>query len=69
MATYNPTADFTPVVAASPARRRPSLLRRFYEGMVAARQREAERAIARFVERSGRSFTDSVEREIEHRFF
>jgi len=53
--------------ARTPARRKRNLLRRFFDALVAARQRQAEREIARFIESRG-GFNDEVEREIERRF-
>ena len=46
---------------------KPSLLRRFYGAIVEARQREADRQIARFLGGTGGRLTDSIEREIERR--
>ena len=53
--------------ASAPARGR-GLWRRIFEAIVAARQRDAEREIALYLERTGGKFTDDVEREIESRF-
>jgi hypothetical protein len=55
------------VAPAAPPKRR--LFRRLLNAMIAARQRKAEREIARYVERLGGKFTDSAEREIAQRFF
>jgi hypothetical protein len=72
MAVYTQTVPFAPPARASteaaPDRASRSFWRRFYEAMVEARQRQAERAIARYVERSGHAFTDSFERSIAQRF-
>ncbi len=46
----------------------PGFFRRFLNAMMVARQRQAEREIARYVETLGGKFTDSVEREISRRF-
>ena len=45
-----------------------ALLRRLYDGIIVARQMQAEREIARYLEMTGGKLTDSVEREIERRF-
>jgi hypothetical protein len=44
------------------------LLRRLRNAMMASRQREAEREIAFYLQRTGGKFTDVIEREIERRF-
>ena len=49
-------------------RARTSLLARFFAAMIEARQRQADREIARYVELNGGKMTDSVEFEIERRF-
>ncbi len=49
-------------------RRRPGLMRRVLNAMMAARMRQAEREIAAFVQAGGGRFTDETEREIERRF-
>ena len=43
------------------------LLRRLFDAMIASRQREAEREIAFYLQRTGGKFTDAVEREIGRR--
>jgi hypothetical protein len=48
------------------ARERPGFFRRFLAAMMAARQRQAEREIERYLRNS--KFTDEAEREIERRF-
>jgi len=53
-------------VPAAPARK--SFFARFVAALATARQREAEREIARFLAHSGGKFTDETEREIERRF-
>jgi len=45
-----------------------SVLRRFYDAIIKARQAEAEREIARYLAHRGGKLTDSIEREIERRF-
>ena len=46
--------------------RRP-LLGRLFKALVASPRREADREIARLIEKSGRRLTDSLEREAERR--
>lgn len=50
----------------TPARERPGFFRRFLTAMMAARQRQADREIERYLLNS--KFTDEAEREIERRF-
>jgi hypothetical protein len=57
--------ELAPPKVSAPRR---SLWRRLFEAMVEARRAQAEREIAIYVERIGGKFTDSAEREIEHRF-
>ena len=45
-----------------------SLFSRLIEAMMASRQHQAEREIARYLMGSGGKFTDETEREIERRF-
>ena len=45
-----------------------SLFRRLIDAMIVARQKQAEREIARYLMGSGGKFTDEAEREIERRF-
>jgi hypothetical protein len=49
-----------------PSRKR-SVWRRWFDAVVASRQRRADREIARYIATRG-GITDSTEREIEHRF-
>ena len=44
------------------------LLLRFFDAMMASRQRQVDREIARFIHDNGGKFTDNTEREIERRF-
>jgi hypothetical protein len=44
------------------------LLRRMFEAMVKARQRQVDREITRYLESIGGSLTDHAEREIERRY-
>jgi hypothetical protein len=41
---------------------------RVFDALIVARQRDAEREIARYIAGSGGKFTDETEREIERRF-
>ncbi len=52
-------------VAALPKR---GLLARLLDAMMAARMRQAEREVARYLADTGGKFTDEAEREIERRF-
>ena len=54
------------VTPEAPARERPGFFRRFLAAMMAARQRQAEREIERYLRNS--KFTDEAEREIERLF-
>ena len=47
---------------------RTSLLARFFAALMASRQRQADREIARYMHLNGGKLTDSTEREIERRF-
>jgi hypothetical protein len=51
-----------------PARTRPTFWQKLLAAMMASRQREAEREIARYLRNQGGKFTDEAEREIERRF-
>lgn len=61
-----------PLYDRTAAPRAPNIIWRALKALVRsqmqARQRQADREIALFVERSGGCLTDHVEREIEHRF-
>jgi hypothetical protein len=52
----------------SPARPQRSLIGRLLDAVMVARQREAEREVARYLASTGGKFTDEAEREIERRF-
>jgi len=54
--------------ARAAAPERPGLFRRLVEALVAARTRQAEREIARYLGGASAKFTDEAEREIERRF-
>ena len=47
--------------------RKPGVFARFYAAMMAARQRQADAEIARYLGGRGGKLTDSAEREIEAR--
>lgn len=72
MATHSLSPPFTSFEfdrsAARVSRPKRRLWRRIFQAMMEARQRQAEREIARYIERNGGKFTDSLERQIEHRF-
>ena len=62
-------AALAPTIRSEPARGSTrSLLRRLYDAIIKARQLEADREIARYLELTGGKLTDSIEREIERRF-
>ncbi len=71
MATTTSTLDFTaaPSVKTKAATKAgPGLFSRFYTALMAARLRQAEREVARYLANTGGKFTDEAEREIERRF-
>jgi hypothetical protein len=53
------------VLVRKPAK--PGVFARFYAAMIAARQRQADAEIARWLGGTGGKLTDSTEREIEQR--
>ena len=62
------------VCSAQPSRpthrtRPPGLLRKFMQALFESRRQQAERDIARIIERSGGKFTDDLERRIGDRMF
>lgn len=61
--TVFPTHGFAPTRTRS-ARKR-GFFRSLLDAMILARQHEAEREIARYLDRTGGRFTDQSEREIE----
>ena len=67
---YAPSAaaprDLAPTHA--PASSGHGLLRRFFDAMMASRQRQVDREIARYIHDNGGKFTDDTEREIQRRF-
>jgi hypothetical protein len=66
-------SEFVPCRQSKPAEpgrrasRRRGLLRRFYDAIVESREKQAERAIAAYLESTGGRFTDSIERRITER--
>lgn len=46
---------------------KPGILRRLYGAIVDARQRDANRIVAKFLARSGGQLTDDIEREMTRR--
>jgi hypothetical protein len=64
------TSHDLPFTAAPTAKRvkGPGLFSRIYAVIAAARMRQAEREIARYLYGNGGKFTDEAEREIERRF-
>ena len=59
---------FTKAGAATGKIRKPSFFNWLFTAMMAARTRQAEREIARYIADAGGKFTDEAEREIERRF-
>lgn len=59
---------FTRPQAAPKAKAKRGLFARMLDAMVAARMRQAEREVARYLADTGGKFTDEAEREIERRF-
>jgi hypothetical protein len=57
-----------PGKAAAKARPQRGLFGRMLDAMTAARMRQAEREVARYLADTGGKFTDEAEREIERRF-
>lgn len=59
---------YAPVKAGTKVAPQRGFFARLMDAMMAARMRQAEREIARYLERTGGKFTDEAEREIERRF-
>jgi hypothetical protein len=59
------TVFTTPPFAPARSKRTHDFFRSLLDAMILARQHEAEREIARYLDRSGDKFTDESEREIE----
>ena len=53
----------------APITKKPSFLARFFRATIEARQREADRAVGRFLARNGYKLTDDLERQIERHLF
>ena len=64
--TFRPPSPRATLSSKSPAGTRPGFFRRFLDVMMLARQRQADREIARYLQ--NRKFTDEAEREIERLF-
>ncbi len=47
--------------------RRPGLLRRIYDAVIDSREKQAERVVIDYLERSGGRFTDDIERRLTQR--
>jgi len=58
-------ADAATSTAEKPERK--GFWRKVYEGLLAGRQRRADREIAAYIERHGGLLTDDIERQIMHR--
>jgi len=67
------TAEFLPGHRSYPADRvevapgRRGWLRRVYDSLLESRQKQAERAVVAYLERSGGRFTDDIERQLTER--
>jgi len=68
MAAYTPSITPRDLAHAAPAKTQAGLFSRIVAAMQAARLRQAEREIARYLASTGDKFTDESEREIERRF-
>jgi hypothetical protein len=66
--TYAPhPSAFVSCRESEPATRRPGLLRRLYDALLESREKEAERVVAAYLERTGGRFTDDIERRLTER--
>jgi hypothetical protein len=66
--TYAPhPSAFVPCRESEPAARRPGLMRRLYDALLESREKEAERVVAAYLERTGGRFTDDIERRLTER--
>lgn len=63
---YTATGATPKVAVKAPAQR--GFFTRLLDGMMAARMRQAEREVSRYLADTGGKFTDETEREIERRF-
>ena len=69
--SYTPSAveaAFSATYAPAKTARKRGLFARILDTMMAARMRQAERDVARYIAETGGKFTDEAEREIERRF-
>ena len=75
MANTHTALDFTAIPATKTAAKaapktatHPGFFSRMFQVLTAARLRQAEREVARYLRDTGGKFTDEAEREIERRF-
>lgn len=69
--SYTPSAveaAFTATYAPAKPTQKRGLVARMLDTLMAARMRQAERDVARYISETGGKFTDEAEREIERRF-
>ncbi len=69
--SYTPSAleaAFAATYATKKAVPKRGIFARALDGLMAARMRQAEREVARYITENGGKFTDESEREIERRF-
>ena len=69
--SYTPSAveaAFSTTYAPAKTTRKRGLVARLLDTLMAARMRQAERDVARYITETGGKFTDEAEREIERRF-
>jgi hypothetical protein len=65
--TYAPRPSAFVSCRESEPARRPGLLRRLYDALLESREKEAERMVAAYLERTGGRFTDDIERRLTER--
>lgn len=63
--SLTPALDLSPRASTRPTRTHSDFFSRVFRLFAEARQREAERVIAKAIARQGGKFTDSLERQIE----
>lgn len=69
--SYTPSAveaAFSATYAPAKTTRKRGFVARLLDTLMAARMRQAERDVARYIAETGGKFTDEAEREIERRF-
>ncbi len=69
--SYTPSAveaAFSTTYAPAKTTRKRGFVARLLDTLMAARMRQAERDVARYITETGGKFTDEAEREIERRF-